>query len=89
VSYLPKLVVRRLFNSTATVKPPESESFQACVLFADISGFTPLTEKMAAKGPEGVEALSAALNNYFDTLIGTIYRFGGDIVKVENRFYYY
>ena len=51
-------------------------------MFADISGFTPLTEKMASIGSEGVEKLTGALNSYFDSLIGTIYRHGGDIVKV-------
>jgi class 3 adenylate cyclase len=55
--------------------------YEACVVFADISGFTPLTEKMAAMGPEGVEKLTAELNKYFDLLIGNVYRHGGDIIK--------
>jgi class 3 adenylate cyclase len=58
------------------------ETFPACVIFADISGFTPLTEKMTAMGLEGVEQLTSALNKYFDSLVGIIYRYGGDIIKV-------
>jgi class 3 adenylate cyclase len=35
----------------------ESEQFLAAVLFADISGFTVLTERLAGTGPGGVEEL--------------------------------
>lgn len=80
-SYVPKLVMRRLYNSPDKIKATEVEMYEACVVFADISGFTPLTEKMAALGPEGVEKLTTELNKYFDLLIGSIYRHGGDIVK--------
>lgn len=80
-SYVPRVVVRRLLEDK-DVEPAEMESFPACVMFADISGFTPLTEKMASLGAEGVEKLTAALNRYFDTLIGTIQRHGGDVIKV-------
>ena len=52
-SYVPKLVVRRLYNNPNNVVTPEMEFYQACVVFADVSGFTPLTEKMASLGPEG------------------------------------
>ncbi len=51
-------------------------------MFADVSGFTALTEKLASTGLEGVEKLTTELNSYFDKLIGIINRHGGDIVKV-------
>eukprot|EP01119_Soliformovum_irregulare_P003319 TRINITY_DN1370_c0_g1_i1.p1 TRINITY_DN1370_c0_g1~~TRINITY_DN1370_c0_g1_i1.p1 ORF type:complete len:1601 (+),score=583.09 TRINITY_DN1370_c0_g1_i1:488-4804(+) len=50
-------------------------------MFADISGFTPLTEQLAALGAEGVEKLSAELNKYFDSLVSIISKHGGDIIK--------
>lgn len=81
-SYVPRLVVRRLYNTQTKIKPPEMESYPACVMFADLSGFTPLTEKMSKMGLEGVEKLTTELNKYFDKLIGIIHRHGGDIVKV-------
>lgn len=61
------------------------EAFPSAVLFADISGFTALTEKLAGMGLEGIERLTSELNKYFDKLIGIIYKHGGDIVKVSNE----
>jgi class 3 adenylate cyclase len=63
-------------------------NFLACVVFADVSGFTALTDKLASIGPEGVEKLTNHLNTYFDALIGTIYRYGGDIVKVSSSLFF-
>ncbi len=52
------------------------------LLFADISGFTILTERLAASGSKGSELLSDALNAYFDRLIELIAAHGGDVVKM-------
>lgn len=78
--FVPKLILRRLCKSE-TISLPEIETYQACVAFVDLSGFTALTEKMCLLGLEGVEKLSIVLNNYFGKLIDTIYKYGGDIVK--------
>jgi len=50
------------------------------VMFADISGFTALTEHLAERGPAGAEQLTEALNSYFDLLIETIAAYGGEVV---------
>lgn len=60
---------------------PQIDRFYATVLFADISGFTPLTERMAAKGREGVEKLTYYLNQFFGELVSIVHKYGGDIVK--------
>ena len=78
-SYLPALVVRRILADP--IRQPQSETYQAAFLFADISGFTILTEKLAQQGPGGAEALSRILNNYFNQLINILNNFGGDIVQ--------
>lgn len=51
-------------------------------LFADISGFTPLTEALArALGPQrGAEELTKHLNAVYDALIGEIQRYGGSVI---------
>lgn len=51
-------------------------------LFADISGFTPLTEALArALGPKrGAEALVDNLNRILEALIGDLHRFGGEVI---------
>ncbi|MBK8031026.1 MAG: tetratricopeptide repeat protein [Chloroflexi bacterium] len=53
------------------------------VLFADISGFTPLTEALArALGPRlGAEELTRQLNRVYDALIRQMDRFGGTITN--------
>lgn len=76
-SYVPALIVRRLIANPA----PISERFPAAVLFADISGFTPLTEQLAQQGPLGSEILTRELNAYFGQLINLITVYGGDVVK--------
>jgi adenylate cyclase len=51
-------------------------------LFADISGFTPLTEALArALGARrGAEELTRQLNQVYDALIAEVDRFGGSII---------
>jgi class 3 adenylate cyclase/tetratricopeptide (TPR) repeat protein len=60
---------------------PSSEECPCAVLFADISGFTRLTERLARKGAAGAEELTAALNSYFGRLIEIVCDFGGDVLK--------
>ena len=57
------------------------EQFPAAVLFADVSGFTPLTAKYAQQGPVGAEILVRELSRYFGQLVDVITSYGGDIVK--------
>src|ERR1041384_3262989 len=80
-SYVPKLIQNRIIADPSPIESPVAEEFQAAVLFADISGFTLLTERMAEKGPTGVEALARILNEYFGQLIDIIHKYGGDVVK--------
>jgi adenylate cyclase len=51
-------------------------------LFADLSGFTALTEALAlALGPRrGAEALTYQLNTTYDPLIATVDRYGGSVI---------
>src|SRR6476660_664663 len=51
-------------------------------LFADLSGFTPLTEALAQTlGPRrGGEALTHQLNDVYDSLIAAVDRYGGSVI---------
>jgi predicted ATPase/class 3 adenylate cyclase len=51
-------------------------------LFADISGFTALTEALVEElgRQRGVEELTASLNDVFHALIAELHRFGGDVI---------
>lgn len=55
---------------------------EGSILFADISGFTPLTERLREAMGErhGAEALAEALNRVYDALIAEVDRYGGSII---------
>ena len=55
---------------------------QGAALFADVSGFTPLTEALSRElGPQqGAEELTSHLNRVFDALIMELHRFGGSVI---------
>jgi class 3 adenylate cyclase len=80
-SYVPKLIQNRIVANPSPIEAPVAEDMPAAMLFADISGFTQLTERLAEKGPTGVETLARVLNEYFGQLIDIIHDYGGDIVK--------
>jgi len=52
-------------------------------LFADISGFTPLTESLARElGPQrGAEELTRHLNLVYDAIIGELHHYGGSVIS--------
>jgi class 3 adenylate cyclase/tetratricopeptide (TPR) repeat protein len=59
------------------------------LLFADVSGFTALSERLAVLGPEGAERLTATMNDYFATMLeilawsgGILLKFAGDAMLV-------
>ena len=81
-AYVPNLVLAQLGEGPASPGASGVERFEAAVLFADISGFTTLTERLAVLGSAGTEQLSVALNAYFGRLIGLIAEYGGDVVKM-------
>ena len=51
-------------------------------LFADVSGFTPLTEALVRElGPQrGAEELTGFLNRVYDALINELHRWGGSAI---------
>ncbi|MFM2268969.1 MAG: hypothetical protein RL757_2410 [Bacteroidota bacterium] len=58
---------------------------EALALFVDITGFTPMTERLLQHGNEGAEVLSIALNDIFEPMValvsaheGIIPHFAGD-----------
>ncbi len=74
----PRLALALLAHPILT---PTAEQFPAAVLFADISGFTPLTEALVQHGAEGPEEMTRLLNAYLSRLIMAIEAEGGEVVK--------
>jgi class 3 adenylate cyclase/tetratricopeptide (TPR) repeat protein len=61
--------------------PPRWRPIDGTLLFADVSGFTPLTERLATRGRIGSEALIDVLNEVFDALLTVAASDGGDLLK--------
>ena len=82
-AYVSPNIARTTLNETAPAPPTQAKAdrFPAAVLFADISGFTPLTEALAQKGSEGPEELTRLLNGYFSRMIALTEAQGGEVVK--------
>jgi class 3 adenylate cyclase len=80
-SYVAALAARSLVGRREPLREPKGEQFAAAVLFADISGFTALTERLARTGPGGVEELTELLNGCFGQLVQLVVDHGGDVVK--------
>ena len=58
------------------------ETSTGAALFADISGFTPLTEMLtrALGARRGAEELTIYLNRVYDALIGQLHQYGGSVL---------
>lgn len=61
---------------------PVSTTFSAAVLLVDLVGFTAMTERFERRGPEGVELLTDALDQYFGSMITEISASGGTIINL-------
>ena len=83
--FVPTLVINQLikqekmFNMKQTF--PQLQPMETVVIFADISGFTNLSEACARKGLQGNEDLAFMLNRYMEGMVTSLNQYGGDIIK--------
>ena len=47
-------------------------------MFADVSGFTAMSEKLSVLGKEGAEEITLIVNDYFSSMLAISERYGGD-----------
>ena len=84
-SYVPNLILRRILKNPEPITSPSFESFPAAVMYADITGFTALTERLEgiphAEQGAGAEAVTNTINGYFAKFIDVLHAHGGDIAK--------
>lgn len=88
-AYLPQPLVRLLRLDPYREWAGYAQRQPAAVLFADLVGFTPMTEALTAKGREGAEELTRILDRVFTALIsicedhgGVVGKFVGDALTV-------
>jgi class 3 adenylate cyclase/tetratricopeptide (TPR) repeat protein len=75
--YVPRLVAEWMESEPAT----RYRSIPGTCVFADISGFTKLTERLARNGKAGAEEMGDLLNATFDALLSAAYDFGANLIK--------
>ena len=81
-TYLPRHVVRtELHHLDRAIDPIGGEFLRGALAFADISGFTALSEKLSTMGREGAEQVTEIVNRYFQRMLGIIFEYGGDVFK--------
>ena len=60
---------------------PQFQEMETVVLFADISGFTVVSEICSSMGTRGNEELAFVINTYMDGMVRCFSQYGGDIIK--------
>jgi class 3 adenylate cyclase/tetratricopeptide (TPR) repeat protein len=80
-SFLPDRLVRRLLDEPEAAGRAHADRLVGSLLLADISGFTAITEQLAASGPGGAEELRVLLDGAFSPLLELIAGTGGDVLK--------
>ena len=79
-SHLPRIVARHVVE--APVSGPLALPLEGTVMFADIDGFTQLSERFAEVASEqGADELTGLVNRFLEILITTTHTYGGDIQK--------
>jgi class 3 adenylate cyclase/tetratricopeptide (TPR) repeat protein len=80
-SFVPDLVIRTLLDHPGGPPIASTKPTDAVVLFADIVGFTPMSEALARAGSFGTEELTRILNRWFDAMADRIARHGGSVAE--------
>ncbi|HVE94509.1 MAG TPA: adenylate/guanylate cyclase domain-containing protein [Acidimicrobiales bacterium] len=76
-AYAPRLVLSWAKDSPDA----RHRSVSGSMVFCDVSGFTALSERLAAKGKVGAEELTEVLNAVFTNLLATAAEYGGSMLK--------
>ena len=75
--YVPRAVLARLARPIEVLAEP----VYCTLVFADVSGFTRLSERLARRGGEGSEQLVDVINACFTSLLAEAYGRGGSLLK--------
>jgi predicted ATPase/class 3 adenylate cyclase len=78
-SHVPDFVIEFVRDQRGAISLARDEPHAAVVLFADVAGFTPLSESLARSGSHGTERLTAILNRWFAAMSERITRHGGSV----------
>ncbi len=79
--FTPEFVRRRLARDPRPLSEPLAERWVGAAMVADVSGFTPLAERLAEQGAQGAERLTEILDTFFGCAIACIEAHGGDVAR--------
>ena len=60
---------------------PAGGMYRGVFIFGDVSGFTPLSEKLKVLGQEGAEIMTRLINALFTDLVSALFDHGGTLLK--------
>ncbi len=80
-SFVPDYVVKDILDHPGRSPVGRQRRMHVVALFADISGFTPISEALAGTGKVGAEELNGVLNSYFEPMIELVHSHGGVVAK--------
>ena len=82
-SFLPAPLRRRYAADPTKISGPATHGTHAALLWTDIVGFTPLSNRLVERGPNGVEKLSQLLRSHYGPLLETIIAHCGEPIMVS------
>ena len=87
VPYVPRLTLdwARADASVGDPDAPVTRVVEGTMVFADISGFTKMSERLARHGKVGAEEVTDAINTCFEQLLAIAYSAGGEPAEVRWR----
>ncbi|MCP4429037.1 MAG: tetratricopeptide repeat protein [Chloroflexi bacterium] len=80
-SFIPYHILQELTEKPGAAPTSWERRFHAVALFADVSGFTAISEALGSVSKGGAEELTALLNGYFGPMIDLIHSYGGIVAK--------
>lgn len=79
-SHLPYLVSANVARQPVRGQP-FGEFISGTLLFADVSGFTAMSEKLSQIGREGAEEVTGIVNRYFTRMLNILDEYGGQCMR--------
>ena len=76
-TYLPQPVIA----NPQPAGQPAGGMRQGAFLFVDVSGFTPLSERLSKQGRAGAEQVTTIINSLFHELVSILFQHGGSLLK--------
>lgn len=80
-AFVPRIAQRLFLADGEAPTRPRAEAILAAVLLADVSGFTPLVERLSQQGERGPEEVQRVVNLCFGRLTAAVEEAGGDVLK--------